>query len=292
MIEVSSYQAANLAYDFDAAIVLNLFPEHFDWHRSHERYYKDKLNILNHSSLCYGNFLDKTLPLYLEGRAVRFFNAPEGIHLQDGWFMKETEKLFPSDGAKLKGEHNLSNMCAVLSLLDGLGLDIKDKRCEEALKSFESLPHRLQTVYETQDGHLKFVDDSISTIPQTAVMALKAFAGLPRLLIAGGLDRRQDFAPLVAYLKENDVKLVALPDTGIRLYEQAVKAGVTSERADTMEQAVSLSCKLLPKGVILLSPASPSYNMYKDFQARGEDFKKCILSLFSDDKKDKNLLQL
>lgn len=292
VIEVSSYQAANLAYDFDAALVLNLYPEHFDWHRSHEKYYKDKLNILNHASLCYGNFLDKTLPLYLEGRSVCFFNAPGGIHLQDGWFMKGTERLFPSDGAKLKGEHNLSNMCAVLGLLDGLGLDIKDKRCEEALKSFESLPHRLQTVYETKDGRLKFIDDSISTIPQTAVMALKAFAGLPRLLIAGGLDRRQDFTPLVAYLKENEVKLVTLPDTGRRLHEQAVKAGVTSERADTMEQAVSLSCKLLPKGVILLSPASPSYNMYKDFQARGEDFKKCVLSLFSDDKKDKNLLQL
>jgi UDP-N-acetylmuramoyl-L-alanine---L-glutamate ligase len=292
VIEVSSYQAANLAYDFDEALVLNLYPEHFDWHRSHEQYYKDKLNILNHAKLCYGNFSDKTLPLYLENRPVRFFNTPDGVHFENGWFMKGKCLLFSAEGVRLKGEHNLSDICAALSLLDGLGVDIKDKRCEEAVKSFESLPHRLQTIYETADSRLKFVDDSISTIPQTAVMALKAFDGVPRLLIAGGLDRKQDFTPLVMYLKEHDVKLVTLPDTGERLYEQAIKAGVTAQKATTMEQAVKLSCQLLHKGIVLLSPASPSYNMYKDFQARGEDFKKCVFLLFSDDNHDKNLLQL
>ena len=185
--------------------------------------------------------------------------------------------LFPRQKLSLIGTHNAENACAVLTVIQMLGLSPAD--CAEAFHTFQSLPHRLQTI--GNKDNLTYVDDSISTTPETAVAALKALShGQPITLIAGGLDRGQDYTVLVDYLAANreQIRLVTLPDTGKRLADLAQIHHIETVRTSDMPTAVSIAQHITPAGgTVLLSPAAPSYNLYPNFEARGNDFKKWAL---------------
>lgn len=124
------------------------------------------------------------------------------------------------------------------------------------------------------------MDDSISTTPETAIAALKALdRGQDITLIAGGMDRGQDYGELVRYIaqKQDRIRLVTLPDTGSRLAAMAQSAGIETSPTSDMPTAVNMAQHLTPTGgLILLSPAAPSYNLYHNFEERGDDFKKWI----------------
>ena len=137
-----------------------------------------------------------------------------------------------------------------------------------------SLPHRLQTVLD-RDG-VEWVDDSISTTPESSVAAIAAFPERPVVLIAGGHDRNQDYTELGRTAAARDVMLVVLPVTGSRLAEAAVAAGLSKDRivtAQAMEEAVEAARRrATPGAVVLLSPAAPSFNSYRNFEERGDHF--------------------
>ncbi len=244
--ELSSYQCADFSGAPDISVLLNLYPEHLQWHGSHERYYNDKRHM------------------WAQG-CWQLLPETNVFHLKDGFFYQVEEKLFPIASLNLKGIHNAENACIVLAVLDKLGLPIA--RAESAFQTFQGLAHRLQIVGEKEG--LTFVDDSISTTPETAICAMEAFRGRPITLLVGGFDRGQDYTELNAYMKENQILAIAMPITGARID--------TSHRAETVEQAVALAKQLTPKGgVVLLSPAAPSYHQYTNFEARGDDFQKWI----------------
>lgn len=279
--EVSSYQAADLRYSFDVCVVLNLYPEHIDWHKTHDRYYRDKLNILAHrraGQKAVLNAEDPRLKEYLPAPSdAVFFNSPDGIFESGGWFRKGTERLFETSVVPLKGEHNLKNVCAALTAVGLAGGDLF--ACAEGLKTFRALPHRLQPCGEK--GGVRFVDDSISTTPETAVAALKAFAPAPIVLIAGGYDRQQDYKGLAAFVASGGAAaVVTLPQTGKRLAEDVRRAGGRAIEASDMAEAVSAAYSLAERGgVVLLSPASPSYGIYKNFEERGDIFAAAVKKL-------------
>lgn len=281
VVEVSSYQAADLQYGFDISVVLNLYPEHIDWHKTHEQYYKDKLNILAHrrpEQIAILNAQDPITAIYARNpKNAIYFDALNTVHVLGDYFYKGTQKLFKTDAVALKGEHNLKNVCAALMAVEQAGGDIM--ACEEALKTFEALPHRLQTV-AVKDG-IRYVDDSISTTPETAIAALKAFSPADIVLIAGGFDREQDYSALAAFIASGGAKaVVTLPVTGDRIAEAVDAAGGTAIQAINMDDAVARAASLAKFGnVVLLSPAAPSYGIYKNFAERGDDFKRCVESL-------------
>ena len=128
------------------------------------------------------------------------------------------------------------------------------------------------------------MDDSISTTPETALAGLKSFSQTaPMTLIVGGQNRGQDYTVLIDYLVLNRhrIKLITLPDTGKIVYEMARASGIETYYFDTMEQAVKKAKIITPMGgIILLSPAAPSYNMYQNFEERGNDFKKWAMLNF------------
>lgn len=279
--EVSSYQAADLCYSFDINVVLNLYPEHIDWHGTHDRYYCDKLNILAHRAKGQTAVLNAEDPRTKEylpdaGNAV-FFNSPDGVCEHDGWFWQAGKRLFETSVVPLKGEHNLKNVCAALTVAGLAGVDLS--ACAEALKTFQALPHRLQQCCEK--GSIRFIDDSISTTPETAIAALKAFAPAPVVLIAGGYDRRQDYRALAEFVaKGGATAVVTLPQTGERLARDVRDAGGTAVEAVDMADAVAKAFGLAVKGgVVLLSPASPSYGIYKNFEERGDIFAETVANL-------------
>lgn len=244
--ELSSYQCADFDGKPDVSVLLNLYPEHLQWHGSHEQYYADKRHMW-------------------EQGVWRLDNRTNEIKIENDFFADEGRQLFPISRLNLRGIHNAQNACAVLAVLKHFELDLA--KAEEAFKSFEGLAHRLQIVAE-KDG-LIFVDDSISTTPETAICAMESFEGKPITLLVGGFDRGQDYTALNRYIKEHNVQAIALPTTGDRVE--------TPYHVQTIKEAVALAKKITGEGgVVLLSPAAPSYNQYKNFEARGDDFKLAV----------------
>ncbi len=273
VVEMSSYQCADFEYSFDITLLLNLHPEHIDWHKSTEQYYKDKLKIfshrLSHQSAIL-NAQDARTSLYVKNvKGATYFDTLDTIHIKDDYFYNGEEKLFKTDVVTLRGEHNLKNVCAALTVVSQAGGDLKS--CEEAIKTFEPLPHRLETV-AIKKG-VRFIDDSISTTPQTAMEALKAFQYSNVILIAGGFDREQDYTELAAFVAKKGTTVITLPETGSRISENVISAGGKAISAYTMKGAVKKACEMAKYGdVVLLSPAAPSYGKYKNYQERGQDF--------------------
>lgn len=280
VIELSSYQTADFNGSPSISILLDLFPEHLDWHGSVEQYYRDKLHLFAQTSTgwCVVNGTDPvTQGLHLTLDRAVWFNNGEGLHVADGWIMDGGERLVPREQIRLPGDHNLSNICAALTATRLLGVPIGEAL--QALETFTPLPHRLTQVGE-KNGVL-YVDDSISTTPQSTIEAIKAYAGRPVTVLLGGFDRGLDFTDLALFLVDHPLcAVVALPDNGKRIVEAIRQtfadnnaAIPTIVEAGDLAEAVSEAKNLTPPGgVILLSPASPSYGHFRNFEERGEAF--------------------
>ena len=244
--ELSSYQCADFIGTPDISVLLNLYPEHLQWHKSHEQYYADKRHMW-------------------EQGLWKLDNRNNNIHIQNNLFYDEDTPLFSIQSLNLRGLHNIQNACAVLAVTKHLGLNLI--KAEKAFQTFEGLAHRLQII-ATKDG-LTFVDDSISTTPETAICAMESFKEKDITLLVGGFDRGQNYTELNKYIQSHHITAIALPTTGDRIE--------TSYHVQTIKQAVELAKQITPaNGIVLLSPAAPSYNQYKNFEARGDDFKNQI----------------
>jgi UDP-N-acetylmuramoylalanine--D-glutamate ligase len=198
--------------------------------------------------------------------------------LAEGWDQTEAglayhgELRIPAAELPLPGAHNALNVCAALTGLAAAGVEIGDPAA--ALQGFEGLPHRLQTVLES-DG-VSWVDDSISTTPESALAGLASFPGRPLLLLGGGQDRGQDYDELARELARRDALVIGMPTTGPRLLAAARAAGLPASHAiaaSDLGDAVAIARRrAVPGAVVLLSPAAPSYDRFKDFEQRGTLF--------------------
>ncbi|MGD9638090.1 MAG: UDP-N-acetylmuramoyl-L-alanine--D-glutamate ligase [Alphaproteobacteria bacterium] len=283
--EISSYQASDLQYSPDVGVLLNLYPEHIDWHKSHDRYYDDKLNLFAHrgTNPVVLNCNDpRTKEKCANWDNVVYFNDKSGIYVGDGFIMDGIKRLEAFSEIKIRGYHNYCNICTALTVVKVLGCDVA--LCAKATGDFDGLLHRLQIVGEKESKI--FVNDSISTTPETAVAGIEAFADKPIVLIAGGYDREQNYEVLAKAVLKYDVKaVVTMHTTGARIAETVGKAiseaakDVAVIQTSGLEEAFKTANNYTPKGgVVLMSPAAPSYGAYKDFKERGEHF----IRLFKD----------
>jgi UDP-N-acetylmuramoylalanine--D-glutamate ligase len=166
-------------------------------------------------------------------------------------------------------------VATAVAAIEAAGFDLPP--LPEALDGLEALPHRLQTVHTDAAG-TEWIDDSISTTPESTIAALAAFPARSLVLIAGGSDRDQDYAGLGATLatRTAPTHLILLPDTGAPIGAAAASNGFGQDRMSTagdMREATELARRLVePGGVVLLSPAAPSFNQYANFEERGNDF--------------------
>jgi len=282
VIEASSYQASDFSGSPTASVLLNLFPEHLDWHGSEERYYEDKLNLLRSTrkgKIVLNRTDKKTAELTHDpffSKAV-FFNDPKGFHVEDGYILDGKDRLIGSEEISLRGAHNLSNICAALTAVRSLGFD--PKKCVSSIAAFKGLKHRLSVLGEKSG--LTFVDDSISTTPQSAMAAVLAFPGYDVTILLGGFDRGLDYNGLARFLVGKPVRVITMAQSGPRiagvlraaLAKGAKHALVELREAEDLAQAVDIAKKITPaKGLVLLSPAAPSYGRFKNFEERGDAF--------------------
>jgi UDP-N-acetylmuramoylalanine--D-glutamate ligase len=280
VIEVSSYQAANFDGTCDVGLLTSLFPEHLDWHLTVENYYRDKLNLLARSRtrIVHRSAAGPLAPtVESAGSAASLFDVEAGLHGR-GRSILDGEQLVGEVGSPyLARTHNRANLCGALAALRATGID-----CEAALAAaadFQALPHRQQELGEV--GGVLFVDDSISTIPDSTMAALAVYAGREVTLIVGGHDRGVEYAGLVDHLAGGAVKAaICLGASGERIHSQLQRAlversgrGCRVYRAGSMADAVELARGVTPAGgVVLLSPAAASYGSYRDFTERGRHF--------------------
>ncbi|BFU45829.1 UDP-N-acetylmuramoyl-L-alanine--D-glutamate ligase [Krasilnikovia sp. MM14-A1004] len=287
VLELSSYQCADLTDSPRVAVVTALFPEHLDAHGGEREYYRDKLNLLRHGpQLIVVNGADERLagevrgisdlngwpPVEAAGPDSRFRIGP------DDFVYASDTRLFPRSALRLRGGHNERNLCVALAVLDGMGVDVVDLRSvlEKALAAFEGLPHRLAEI-EDPSG-LTFVDDTLSTSPYSAMHAIDAYEGRPLTVLVGGTDRGLDYGPLREHLRGREITVIGLPDSGPRILSAlAGLPGVRTQNAEDLPAAVRLAREVTPAGgVVLLSPAAPSYGRFRNFEHRSEVFAEAI----------------
>lgn len=280
ILELSSYQISDLAAGPEVVVFTNLFPEHADWHGSAEAYRAEKLRILSLPELRTAVMPARQGSLAVAATAAGrlLFGAPGGWDVAEAGVFFEGELRATMDELPLSGLHNALNLCAALTALEAIGVSAPS--LAPALAGFEGLEHRLQTVAE-RDG-LTWVDDSISTTPESTLAALASFPGRPIVLLAGGQDRGQAYGELGRRLAALEATVIGLGSTGPRLLESARAAGVTAARAlaaEDLEDGVRLAREQAGEGaVVLLSPAAPSYDSYRDFTERGTHFRTLVLA--------------
>jgi UDP-N-acetylmuramoylalanine--D-glutamate ligase len=277
VLELSSYQTADMNFLPDVAALTNLYPEHVDWHGTVERYYADKLHLIDRD----GNF-----PVAL-GAAARG-NALVAKAVRDHRRLLRDltgEESAPIENAvahsRLRGAHNLDNarLAAQIALATGGTLE----GVLSGIGAFRPLPHRLE---EHVSNGVIVVNDSISTTPEATKAALAAYPGRRIALIAGGHERQQDYADLATILAHRGVTtLVTLPVTGARLAAATRDASpaITVHEAPDLEAAVSwLATRRDAFDTVILSPGAPSYNQFKNFEERGARFVELCETLFAD----------
>jgi UDP-N-acetylmuramoylalanine--D-glutamate ligase len=273
VIEVSSYQAANFEGQCDIGVLTSLYPEHLDWHRSLEAYYNDKLNLLKHAKvkIISRETLETLTSLNIRMPDALCSNRPDTYHSQNGIVYKNNLKLGAILNDYLSRQHNIDNVCTALTVLENLGLDTLSAL--STLNDFEPLPHRQCEV--GVKGGVLYVDDSISTAPQSTIVAIDVYQKKSITLILGGYDRGIDYSPLISHVMQHNIHaLIFLGPSGVRM-AKAIKKFRSHNlfMATSMKEAVHYAETIAPKGgVILLSPAAPSYGLFKDFIERGLAF--------------------
>jgi UDP-N-acetylmuramoylalanine--D-glutamate ligase len=274
VLELSSYQIADLVHAPDAFLFLNISNDHAPWHRGVERYRADKARLARLDPNITGvmNGAEPRLTEYFGHQPNRiWFGTGDGFHAKDGavWFKDDAWGPIPA----LPGKHNALNACAALAMLDHLGFDAR--AAFATLSSFAGLPHRLQTVHEA--GGVRFVDDGLATTPEACVNAVAAFDGQPVALLLGGEEREQDYAWLAEKLEafNHIAAILTLADNGERILEalSAGRHGGVTRHVPEIEDAVHEAVGALPDGgVVLLSPAAPRGKAYSSFAERGAAF--------------------
>ncbi|MGH7175074.1 MAG: Mur ligase family protein [Minisyncoccia bacterium] len=255
VFELSSYQCEYLKHSPHVAVLTNLYQEHLSHHGSFERYREAKLNIARFQS-------EKDV----------FIN---GTDLEPGFRGRVVRpKSSTSFETQLLGEHNQRNCALAVAAVGALGIS-EAEACEH-IKTFAPLQYRLEKIGEHRGA--TFYDDSLATIPEATLASIAAL-GRVDTLILGGQDRGIDFAGAAEALARTPVKtFIIFPDTGARMTEHINDREVLP--VFSMEEAVRAAYAHTPEGgVVLLSNASPSFNLFKDYKDKSAQYRKWIVEL-------------
>ncbi|HEY5603494.1 MAG TPA: UDP-N-acetylmuramoyl-L-alanine--D-glutamate ligase [Gammaproteobacteria bacterium] len=291
VLELSSFQLETTPnLNAFAAVVLNVSADHMDRYTTIQEYSAAKqivyrnchYRVFNRDDAL-GTQLVKQVDGSAQDQVVSFgLGAPPtgndfGIDNHGGapWLMKGQQALMRADEMSLPGRHNQANALAALALGEAMKIRIEDML--HVLRNFVGLPHRMQLVAELKE--VSWYNDSKGTNVGATVSAI---AGMPgsKLLIAGGDGKGADFEPLRAAVIANNVRLVILIGRDADRIEKVLSGVVQIETATTMQAAVVLASKLAKAGEkVILSPACASFDMFNDYQHRGDVFMQAVRSL-------------
>lgn len=296
VLELSSFQLMDIDISPEISVVTNIYPDHLNVHKSYEEYRETKKNIFKFQDnngitiLNYDNEFTRDFAKEVKGKVI-FFSSKE--KLQEGFIydkMDETIKyckeglrrhVLKREDIKLKGIHNYENICAALAATSSI-VDIETQI--KAIKEFNGVAHRLEFVKEINGA--KWYNDSIGTSPASTIAGLNAFDE-NIILLAGGSDKGLDYTEVGEKIAEKVSTLILTGPTAAKI-EEATKRALAKNSNKLLEiyhctdlqEAVKLANKKTKIGdVVLLSPASASFDAFKNFEERGNKFKEYVNNL-------------
>ena len=292
VLELSSFQLMNMKISPSISIITNITPNHLDIHEDMNEYIEAKKNIFKYQEkddlvvLNYDNEITRNLASEAPGKAILFSSKnkiPDGYIIDDN-IIKKCENgirkhVFDTKNMKLRGVHNFENACSAIIATKDL---VKPETFAKVLKEFNGVEHRLELVKETKQ-RVKWYNDSVSSSPTRTIAGLNAFALKNIILIAGGYDKNLDYDVLSKPIIDNCKALILLGQTSEKI-EKAVKAELKKMKkefpiykCESLKQTIVTADEISTKGdIVLFSPASASFDMFKNFAERGNLFKQYV----------------
>ena len=292
ILELSSFQLEMLKQSPDIAAILNIYPNHLDQHRTMEAYVEAKKNIYRFQKkqdvtiLNADNEITLNMGQDVPGKTM-YFSVDRSASSSINAYLHEDKIMFFKDGAEeeicsisdilLPGAHNAANVMAAVGIAKECQIETHHVR--EAIRSFRGIEHRISFVREHKG--VKYFNDSKATTPESTICAIGSFDD-PIHLIAGGYDKKISFDELADCIVNNVKRLILIGVTADKI-EEAVRNkielsenGPEIVRCESLEEAVKTSSQAKSGEIVLLSPACASFDMFDNFEKRGEAYHKLV----------------
>ncbi len=291
VLELSSFQLMEIEISPDISAITNIAPNHLNIHKDYQEYIEAKKNIFKYQNengilvLNADNELTNACKNEANGRVIMFSSSQKldnGYIVEDG-IIKKCEDgirrhIIATSDLKLKGMHNFQNICTALALTENF---VDTDSAVETIKEFSGVHHRLELV-RTIDG-VEWYNDSASTSPTRGISALNAFDNKEIILIAGGADKNLDYTPIGKPIVDKVSSLILIGQTATKIYD-AVKneLEIQNKKIDihmcgSFQESLELAKRIAKPGqIVLFSPASTSFDMFKDMYDRGDKFKEAV----------------
>jgi UDP-N-acetylmuramoylalanine--D-glutamate ligase len=281
--ELSSFQLWDVESSPHVAVVLFIEQEHLDVHRDMDDYVDAKAHITRfqneHDILVYNAENRYSTQIAEESKAQKIaYPSQQAAHIEGEDFYYGEQKICSVNELQIVGKHNQANACAAIDAIWGMTQDTE--AITEGLRGFKGLPHRLKFVREVAD--VSYYDDSIATTPTSAIAALRSFEE-PKIIILGGSSKGSNFSELASELNDHEVHAILIGDEAHVIAAACDQVGFTDYEIlsePTMQKVVDRASDLAePGSVVLLSPASASFGLFKNYADRGEQFVEAVNSL-------------
>lgn len=299
VLELSSFQLMTLGVSPHISVITNISPNHLDYHTDYNEYIISKSNIFMNQNKGSILVLNKDCNItnqflnIIEDRKIntniRSFSIEQevinGVFLENKTIFSnisvKREKICNIEDIKLVGTHNYANICAAATAVYDL---VKINNIRNVISTFKGVEHRMELVLE-KDG-VKWYNDSIGTSPTRTIAGLKSFNDKV-ILIAGGYDKKIPYEPLAPYILDKVKHLILIGKTSSKIRNAVIKEAKKQNKNleesldivefNTLEDCVKYSSKIANKNdIVVMSPASASFDMYRNFEQRGNHFKKLV----------------
>ena len=282
VVELSSFQLFNMKKSADVAVITNISENHLDWHKDYEEYIEAKKNIFIHQEsddlvvLNEDNFYTREMKDDKDGNVKTFSrNTKADVYLENGVIYSDKVEIIKASDIKIPGMHNVENYMAAIAATH---FYVSPEDIKKVAMTFGGVEHRNELV-RVLSG-VSYYNDSIASSPTRTMATLSSF-NEKVILIAGGYDKNLNYEPLGPVIKDKVKHLVLVGATSDKIEAAAKNAGFFNiERTTDFAEAINLAKSAAEKGdKIVLSPASASFDMFKDFEQRGNIFKEIVNSL-------------
>jgi len=282
ILELSSFQLMNMEVSPSISVITNITPNHLDKHTDMDEYVDAKKNIYKNSNGILVLNMDNDITSEIESsREIRYFsrfNKTNSFYVMDKYIYFNGKRVFDTSKLKIRGIHNHENICACMSAVyDMVDMD----KSFEAISNFSGVEHRLEFVREING--VKWYNDSVSSSPTRTIAGLNSY-GEEIVLIAGGYDKNLDYTPIARPILDKVKVLILFGDTKKKIYDAVNNLkkdeDISIYLCDSLDDVVRKAYENSTVGqVVLFSPASASFDMFKNFADRGIQFKEMVNKL-------------
>ena len=279
VLELSSFQLMGMDASPDISVITNITPNHLDKHKDMNEYIEAKCNIFKHGSgkliLNDDNEITKNLK---SDRDIRYFSRSHktnSFYTMNGYIYFDDKVVLDCKKLKLRGVHNYENICTCLAATYDL---IDMDKAIKAICEFGGVEHRLEFVREING--VKWYNDSVSSSPTRTIAGLNSYSE-KIVLIAGGYDKNLDYSPIARPILEHVSKLILFGATSNKIYDAVIKEksneNIEIYKENNLDDVVKRAKEVAVSGeIVLFSPASASFDMFKNFADRGIQFKDLV----------------